>query len=39
MNKKFLTVSEVAKLLGIKNKKTGKFATYILRSWEKNLRV
>jgi len=38
MNKKFLTVSEVAKLLGIKNKKTGKFATYILRSWEKEFK-
>ena len=31
---KYLTISEVAKILNLKNKKTNKFSTHTLRYWE-----
>ena len=33
-NIKYLTISEVAKMLNLKNKKTNKFSTHTLRYWE-----
>jgi DNA-binding transcriptional MerR regulator len=33
-NIKYLTISEVAKKLNLKNKKTNKFSTHTLRYWE-----
>ena len=33
-NIKYLTISEVAKILNLKNKKTNKFSTHTLRYWE-----
>ena len=36
--KKFMSISELSKKLGLINKKTGKPANYILRFWEKEFK-
>ena len=38
MVKKFVNISELANILKLKNDKTGKLKTYILRFWEKKFK-
>ena len=37
-NNAYKTIGEVAELLNLKNKKTGRLNTYILRFWEKEFK-
>ena len=37
-NKKYKTIGEVAKILNLVDKKTGKLSTYTIRFWEKNFK-
>ena len=37
-NKKYKTIGEVAKILNLVDKKTGKPSTYTIRFWEKNFK-
>ena len=38
-NKKYKTISEVAKILNLIDKKTGKLSTHTLRFWEKKFKI
>ena len=38
-NNAYKTIGEVAELLNLKNKKTGRLNTYILRFWEKEFKI